>query len=629
MRFNQRISGITLTLFLLLFPFTLFAQSDDIVVVGSSIVAPEFERLAESAELTFDVNLSGTTAGISAFCNGDADVVNTTRAMTVDEETLCAENGIEFAELMLGYEGIALIANSEAEFLSCVSSLELDSIFAPSAQATLWSEVISSVEDEVEISVAMPAPGTLSYALLDDMTGGVGFNTMVDMFPDDAEIINYVSSDAGAFGVVSLQNLQPESEVMVVDVRSNATNRCITPSVEAIRNDLYAGGLPMLSYVRSDVLSANESLQAVYEAASETDDKLALPITELDLASNADAISGELGRQFSRDLTDFEIPAGVAGEINLSGAAGAARLLDTTIGNMTTQYNTVTITSTFDGEPAGLRKLCNSEVDMTVIYGDMADKDMSNCEAVDVEVMALELGTQATVLVANEQSDYLSCLTTDELTTLWRIESAEEVTAWSQVNEDYPDETFILFAGDPNNSIPSLMMLRSSGQNLPMRSDVEIDSDPLYRAAAVANVENSLTYMSWQQYQDVLVNEQSGIQLVAVDAGEGCVSPTEDSIISGEYSLSRSMSLLVNTQAVERIDVKAFLWFLFADDNLANFERANFDSMTLLSLADIREQLEAAYDEADERVTARIASEAESAEESPAVDGEDTEDSDE
>ena len=117
------------------------------------------------------------------------------------------------------------------------------------------------------------------------------------------------------------------------------------------------------------------------------------------------------------------------------------------------------------------------------------------------------------------------------------------------------------------------MMLQASGDNTPIRQDIEIDSDHLYRGAAVGNTEGALTYMSWGEYQAVLDNNQENIQLVEVDAGDGCVAPTEDTIQSNEYPLARTLYLAVNQQALTESAVQSYLWFTFGDDRFSQFER--------------------------------------------------------
>ena len=52
------------------------------------------------------------------------------------------------------------------------------------------------------------------------------------------------------------------------------------------------------------------------------------------------------------------------------------------------------------------------------------------------------------------------------------------------------------------------------------------------------------------------------MKLVAVDNGDGCVTPTPDTILSGEYNpLTRPLFIYVNKKSLERPEVRAFVEF--------------------------------------------------------------------
>jgi hypothetical protein len=132
-----------------------------------------------------------------------------------------------------------------------------------------------------------------------------------------------------------------------------------------------------------------------------------------------------------------------------------------------------------------------------------------------------------------------------------------------------------------------------------MRDDTITNADPLFRAAAVANVRGGLTFMLWDDYQRVLANEQPRIQLVAVDAGQGCVLPDETTIADGSYPLSVSASLLIAREKLADTNVRAYLWTLFSDASEASFQStgfvndANFFNSTRSALAKAFEEVEA------------------------------------
>jgi hypothetical protein len=71
MRQNQRgPTALLLIVLLMTTPLTLFAQDSNTNIVGSGIVAPLFDALAEAseAELQYTIDVTGTNSGFEVFC---------------------------------------------------------------------------------------------------------------------------------------------------------------------------------------------------------------------------------------------------------------------------------------------------------------------------------------------------------------------------------------------------------------------------------------------------------------------------------------------------------------------------------------------------------------------------------
>ena len=95
---------------------------DQISIVGSSTVYPFATIVAEkfgqnSGFKTPVIESTGSGGGIKLFCAGigleHPDITNASRAMKSKEADLCASNGVEFQEFIVGNDGLAF-ANSNA-----------------------------------------------------------------------------------------------------------------------------------------------------------------------------------------------------------------------------------------------------------------------------------------------------------------------------------------------------------------------------------------------------------------------------------------------------------------------------------------------------------------------------------
>jgi len=628
-----RRAGLFVLFALVFCPVSLFAQestpdANAIRVVGSGIVAPVFRALADASgvEANLDVEVTGTSNGLQALCAGETDVANATRPISTEEDAACGANSVDYVELLIGHDILAFIANPENDFLQCLTNENVNSIFAPSAegQVTNWNQVNSEFPD-LALTLYAPDENTVWYSLLDDIVEGDGIRGDANVQASDGEIVSSVSEDSGALGAASLASAAAAGDsVKILQFDDGSGTGCADPSVENVESDVYSANDPLFVYVNSASLSKpglRDMLDfAVGDEAAAIISPLGVtPPTSDAYATDREALSGaQSGRQFSQSVSAFQIPPGLSGEINIGGAANGYMVVKNASDAFKSQYQGVTINLNVAGETAGFRRLCNGEIDIALASNDLTEEQHQNCDANNITLLDLNLGTQATVLVANAASDYLQCLTTDQLVTIWGAASEDRVTTWNQVSSDFPEETMTLFAPQPGNAFTDIMLIKSAGTDLINRVDTQLNNDPLYRAAATANVEGALTYMSWSDYQRVVSNNQANIQLVGVDAGNGCIAPSAENVTDGSYPLSRPGKLLVNQASLAKVEVQSFLWYLMSDDNFHFLEDQGFVGLSLADLAAARTTLQDAFTAA---VTAQAEATAEPGVESTAEPG--------
>ena len=99
------------------------------------------------------------------------------------------------------------------------------------------------------------------------------------------------------------------------------------------------------------------------------------------------------------------------------------------------------------------------------------------------------------------------------------------------------------------------------------RSDYEASEDDNVLVQGVSGDENALGYFGYSYYE----NNRSALKALAVDG----VDPTEETIRSGEYLLSRPLFIYVSTKALKNNDaVKPFVDFYLAQQNLDRLVQA-------------------------------------------------------
>ncbi|GAB5489927.1 MAG: PstS family phosphate ABC transporter substrate-binding protein [Phototrophicaceae bacterium] len=565
-------------------------------VVGSGIVNPAIQALIDGSGsiITYDVTTTGTNAGFEQFCAGTADLVSATRPIDVPETALCSQTGVEFVELLIGFEVTVVISNPEDSFLTCLTPTNLTALFSPSATATQWDEVVSTATDTVvaettpeaeateevamspAISVLLPEDSSITYAIFDSVVNGFGFRADAQTM-DTASIISTVASTSGAIGVVPLEVALENSDsvsILGIDARGEG---CAQPSIETVEFGQYPIATPLYLYVNT---SAQETLAFFLDYITSSDSASALNMAGYTGVS--DIIYGVnraivLGEAPSRALTEaevtYEIPANLAGNINIVGATSGFAIASGNATRLTSTQQSLTINNNFNGQVAGIEAYCNGDADILFV----TDNAEAVCEGT-VPSVSYDFGQQVVVLVSNAGDSYASCLTLDQINTIFSASSTATVSQWSNVADAFPEQDLVLVGVSAGNVLTDILMNSvTEGVANPIRADfVETNSDPLYRGAAIGNVSGALTYMSWINYQEVLENGQTNTQVVAVDSGSGCVVPSAETVADGSYTISRNLTMLVKESSLATVPVQSLVWSMFTDGNFTIIESFDF-----------------------------------------------------
>src|SRR5215203_896349 len=140
----------------------------EVSIEGSSTVYPITQAAAElfreeNPDARIEVGVAGTSDGFEAVCQGDTEISDASRPIDQAEEVpVCEENGVEFIEIPVAYDGISVVVNKQGnDWATDITSEELKKIWQPSAEGkvTKWSQVRS---DWPEDELSLYGPGTES-----------------------------------------------------------------------------------------------------------------------------------------------------------------------------------------------------------------------------------------------------------------------------------------------------------------------------------------------------------------------------------------------------------------------------------------------------------------------------------
>jgi phosphate transport system substrate-binding protein len=197
------------------------------------------------------------------------------------------------------------------------------------------------------------------------------------------------------------------------------------------------------------------------------------------------------------------------------------------------------------------------------------------CEENGVEFIEIPVAFDGISVVVNKQNDFATEVTSEQLKTMWEPAAEDEITQWSQVNPQWPDEDLDLYGpGTESGTYEFFNETIVGNEEEVNRSDYEASEDDNVLVQGVAGDQNALGYFGYSYYE----NNFDTLKALAVDG----VKPTEDSIRSGDYLLSRPLFIYVSTKALKNNDaVEPFVDFYLSEQNLNRLvEAAKYVTLT-------------------------------------------------
>jgi phosphate transport system substrate-binding protein len=221
----------------------------------SEAVAEEFQKANQGVRVT--VGISGTGGGFQKFCRGETDISDASRPISASEIQACQKAGIEYIELPIAYDGLAVVVNPKNTWASMITVAELKKLWAPEAQGkiTRWNQVRPGWPDrEIHLFGAGVDSGTYDYfteATVGKQGASRGDFTSSE---DDNVLVQGVSSDELALGFLPLayveQNKSALKLVPVEDGNKENGDGPIAPSAETVRDATYQPlSRPLFIYV--------------------------------------------------------------------------------------------------------------------------------------------------------------------------------------------------------------------------------------------------------------------------------------------------------------------------------------------------------------------------------------------
>ncbi len=227
------------------------AISGEIRIDGSSTVYPLSEAMAEEfrnaePEVRVTVGESGTGGGFKKFSRNENDINDASRPITAEEIELCQQNGVEFIEIPVAYDGLAVVVSKENNFVDYLTVAELKKIWEPAAQGKIktWNQVRPTFPNQpINLYGAGTASGTYDYFTEAIVGKAKSSRGDYNASEDDNVLVKGVSSDKNAlgyFGLAYYENNADKLKLVPIDDGNDGNGKGgILPSQETVSNGSY------------------------------------------------------------------------------------------------------------------------------------------------------------------------------------------------------------------------------------------------------------------------------------------------------------------------------------------------------------------------------------------------------
>ncbi len=231
--------------------------SGTINIDGSSTVYPITEAIAEefraeAPRVNVTIGISGTGGGFKKFSRGETVISNASRPIKASEAEASKTNNIQYLELTVAYDGLAVVVHPENGWARSLTTKELKTIWEPEAQESIirWDQVRTGFPAE---KLTLLGPGTASgtFDYFTEAIVGKSGASRGDFMPseDDHVLVQGVAGDKFALGFFGLAYYQENADKLKL-VGVDAGNGPVLPSTETVKNGSYSPlSRPIFIYV--------------------------------------------------------------------------------------------------------------------------------------------------------------------------------------------------------------------------------------------------------------------------------------------------------------------------------------------------------------------------------------------
>ena len=248
---------------------------------------------------------------------------------------------------------------------------------------------------------------------------------------------------------------------------------------------------------------------------------------------------------------------GVSGDIQIDGSSTVFPISEAMAEEFQIENPGTNVTVGVSGSGGGFKKFCSGQTDISNASRPIKDEEIEACKAAGIDFIEVPIAYDGITLVTNKGNDYATCLTVDQLKTMWAPEAEAKVTNWNQIDPAYPDQALSLFGPGTDSGTFDYFTEEVNGESGASRGDYTASEDDNVIVNGVEGSAGAVGYFGFAYYEE----NQDALKAVEIEneAGE-CIAPSFEAIADGSYNpMSRPLFFYIKKESYDtKPQVKAF-----------------------------------------------------------------------
>ncbi len=328
--------------------------------------------------------------------------------------------------------------------------------------------------------------------------------------------------------------------------------------------------------------SDDDSTDTTEAAAAETTEAAAAETTEAAAAETTEAEATET----TEAMGDMEI---AGGEVFVSGSS-TVEPISVLVSELADEMSGGELAVSVEGPGTGdgFKKFCAGEADISDASRAIKDEEAQSCADAGIEFVEIEVAIDGLTVATSVNNTAVECLDIPALYALIGPES-EGFSNWSDAaalatelgsTSVFPDADLVVTGPGPESGTYDTFVEFAIGDLAEERGAEETTRNDYTQSpndnVIVEGIEASDTSLGWVGYA-FYEAEQERMKALGVDAGEGCVVPSAETIADGSYPFSRSLYIYVSKNAMaENPAVASFVDIYLSADGIAQVAEAGY-----------------------------------------------------